>query len=508
LAGGGEVLPHVYRVTKYDPADRDERGSYVGPEPTVSDHGPVEAAYLQAVAAFAEDTGVTQLAIREPQLASPVGFGIEPAVESHGLAGLFPSDLTGFHDGARVSLDLALELVRAMLRDNGVWCRLEAEDVFTVHVGHDQYVYVGSARPCTSAVARTTSLGLFPERLDASPYDFEPDDPSHVQRPADADFWDRLWWIAAAHRATFLEETYAYNASRWHRVTRDNIEEVRSRLAPRALLAVWPDLLTDVDSAIASLPEEGLVEVVREEENGRIATVVVDETESEAVTSWISDGLAAAVVPLYVDARQPLCTAVLPDADGVLRARRQTEPTPGDRQWAFLRTLRKGQLVTGTVTDIASFGVTFVDIGGVTAMINLPELSSRPFDHPSDIVSVGEEITAEVLEVDMVRERVALSLRAGQEDPWLLLAQQIGRLVTGPVTKILPFGVFVRVENREDGFEGLVHTSELDEASRGAVQVGYALTVRIIDVDLTRRRIVLSQTQVSTAGTVGIEGDL
>ncbi|MFV5997467.1 hypothetical protein ACNPQM_35040 [Streptomyces sp. NPDC056231] len=155
-----------------------------------------------------------------------------------------------------------LELVRAMLRDSGAWCRLETEGAFAVHVGWDQYLYIGSNLPCEAALARTRSLGLFPERLDASPYEFAPDDPLRVQRPSDADFWARLHWTVSAHRATFLEETYAANASRWHRLTRDNIEAVRSQLTPRAHLAVWPDLLTDVDAAVASLPDEGLVEVI------------------------------------------------------------------------------------------------------------------------------------------------------------------------------------------------------------------------------------------------------
>lgn len=194
----------------------------------------------------------------------------------------------------------------------------------------------------------------------------------------------------------------------------------------------------------------------------------------------------------------PLCTAVLPDSDGVLRARRQTEPTPGDRDWAFLKTLRRGQVVTGTVTTIAGFGVTFVDIGGFTAMINIPELSWRPFNHPSDVVSVGQEVTAEVLDIDMAGERVPLSLRAVQEDPWPQVAQRIGHVVTGPVTRIVPFGVFVRVEDREDGFQGLVHTSELDESSGDVVEVGDALTVKIIEVDVARRRISLSHTQART----------
>jgi small subunit ribosomal protein S1 len=495
---GSDVLPYVYQVTKYDPADRDQHGHYAGAEPATSDHGSVEAAYLEAVAAFAEETGVDQLAIREPQIGGCAHLGLEPPVDGYGLAGLFPAGLTGFHDGALVPIAAGLELVRAMLRDNGAWCRLEAEGVFTVHVGWDQYLYVGSDRPCEAALARTRSLGLFPERLDASPYDFAPDDPQHVQRPADADFWARLSWAVSAHRATFLEETYAANASRWHRLTRDNIEAVRSRLTSRARLAVWPDLLTDVDAALASLPEEGLVEVLWEDEDGRITSAVVDETQFEAVASRVAGARAAGVVSLATDERHPLFTAVLPDSDGVLRARWQTEPTPSDRDWAFLKTLRRGQVVTGTVTTIADFGVTFVDIGGFTAMINIPELSWRPINHPSDVVGVGQEITAEILDVDMVGERVPLSLRAVQEDPWPQVAQRIGQVVTGPVTKIVPFGVFVRIEDREDGFQGLVHTNELDASSETDIEVGDALTVKIIEVDVPRRRIALSQTQART----------
>ncbi|MFC8286935.1 hypothetical protein [Streptomyces cyaneofuscatus] len=165
----------IHRVTKYDPAHRDEQGHHTGPEDTLSDHGEVEAAYLRAVAAFAEDSGVDRLTVREPQVPSLAHFGAEPPVDGFGLAGLFPSVRQGsrassgevspdqvpegFHDGAVVSLDVALELVRAMLRDNGAWCRLEVEDRFTVHVGWDQYLYIGSDRPCERASARTRSPG-------------------------------------------------------------------------------------------------------------------------------------------------------------------------------------------------------------------------------------------------------------------------------------------------------------------------------------------------------------
>ena len=280
---------------------------------------------------------------------------------------------------------------------------------------------------------------------------------------------------------------------------------MRSRLAPRARLAVWPDLLTDVAAAVASLPDEGLVEIIWEDADGRITSTVADETQFGAVISRITgDGAGAAgVVSLYADEQHPLFTAVLPDSDGVLRARWQTEPTPSDRDWAFLKTLRRGQVVTGTVTSIADFGVTFVDIGGFTAMINIPQLSWRPIDHPSDVVSVGDRITAEVLDVDMIRERVPLSLRALREDPWPQVAQRVGEVVTGPVPKIVPIGVFVRVEDRDDGFEGLVHTSELDASPGDVVEVGDAVTVKIVDVDPARRRISLSRVQALPSAAEG-----
>jgi small subunit ribosomal protein S1 len=476
---GGDVLPYVYRITASGSGRR-----------------PVEDAFLQAVAVFAHAAGADHVEIREPQMGGFDRLGAEPPVDGYGLAGLFPPDLAGFHDGAQVPVDVALELLRAMLRETGVWCRLEAEGVFAVHVGRDGRVYVGTHRDSEAASARARELGLSVERVEASPYDLAPD-PSQVQRPADDDFWAYVRWLAG--RSVVLEETYLGGATRWHRITYDNIGTVRARLAPRARLALWSDLLTDVDAALAALPDEGLAEVVREDEDGRIASTVADGTQREAVAAWMAGARAAAVVPVDIEQRHPLFTAVLPDSDGVLRARWRTEPTPRDRGWVVLKTLRLGQIVTGTVVVIASFGVTFVDIGGFTAMINIPELSWRSVEHPSDVVSVGQEITTEILDIDMFRERVSMSLRALQEDPWPQLATRMGQVVTGPVTRIESFGVFVRVEDRADGFVGLVPTAELEALDPGcsgdAVQVGDRLTVRIVEVDRVHRRITLSQTK-------------
>ncbi|MFD0023896.1 RNA-binding protein [Streptomyces sp. NPDC058382] len=316
----GDVLPYVYRVTKYDTADRDENGSYTGPLDTVSDHGRVEDAYLRAVEAFAAETGIDHLAVREPGVPSLANFGVERPSDDFGLNGLFPTGLAGFHDGATVTLAAGLELVRAMLRDRGAWCRLEAEAVFAVHVGWDQYLYIGSVRPCGEALARTRALGLFPERVGSSPYDIAADE-ENVQRPGDDDFWAELHRAVATRRAGILEETYIEGATRWHRLTGVNTETIRAGLAPRARLAAWPDLSPDVHTVLGGLPPEGLVECVWQDDEGRIHSAVADETEFSELTARVSQAERAALLPMYADERVPVLTAVMPDSDGVVRAR-------------------------------------------------------------------------------------------------------------------------------------------------------------------------------------------
>ncbi|NEA37979.1 S1 RNA-binding domain-containing protein [Streptomyces sp. SID11385] len=498
------MLPYVYRVTKYDPSDRDGHGHYTGAEDTVSDHGQVEGAYLQAIEAFAADTGIERLTVREPHLPVPfVNFGLEPPMDGFGLDGLFPTGLDGFHDGADVSVGTAMDLVRVMLRGGGAWCRLEVEDTFTVHVGWDQYMYIGSSRPCEAAVARTRALGLFPERIDASPYDFEAEDEG-PQRPADDEFWAQLRWSMAGTNARVLEEQSAYNLARWHRLTPDNIDTIRAGLAPRARLAIWPDLSSDIDAVLASLPAEGHVECVWQGRDGQMHSATADEDEFAELATRLSCASAAMILSMHADDRVPLLAAVLPDSDGVVRARWEIDPTPSTQQWAFLKTLHRGEIVTGRVTRIADFWVTFVDIGGFEAMINIPELSWRPFNHPSDVVAVGQEISAEILDVDVIRERVSLSLKALHEDPMPLLVELIGQTIVGRITKLVPFGVFVRIEQEENGFEGLVHNSELAEGRSDhqqlSVQVGDALPVKVLAIDPARRRITLSHRQAVSAG--------
>jgi hypothetical protein len=251
-----------------------------------------------------------------------INFGLEPIVDGYGLAGLFPPDLTGYHDGAEVSIPIGLELVRAMLRDNGAWCRLEVEGQFSVHVGYDQYVYVGSAAPCQRAVAFAHQRGLFVEPIKASPYATEfSDEADGERRPADAAWWARFCSLAADRGAVVLEEGFVLNAARWHQVTAADVEAVWARLAPRSRLVVWPDLSTDVDAVLAGLPPEGLVKLVWQDADGRIKNRLVDEEGYAELPALLAGARAAMIVPRKPDQWRPLLAGVLPDADGVLRAR-------------------------------------------------------------------------------------------------------------------------------------------------------------------------------------------
>src|SRR5213082_1711286 len=188
----------------------------------------------------------------------------------------------------------------------------------------------------------------------------------------------------------------------------------------------------------------------------------------------------------------------------VLSRRALLEQTQSEVRSEFLNQLQKGAIRKGVVSSIVNFGA-FVDLGGVDGLVHVSELSWKHIDHPSEVVTVGDEVTVEVLDVDMDRERVSLSLKATQEDHWQHFARthQIGQIVPGKVTKLVPFGAFVRVE---EGIEGLVHISELAERHveipEQVVQVGDEIFVKIIDIDLDRRRISLSLKQANE-GTIG-----
>jgi small subunit ribosomal protein S1 len=183
----------------------------------------------------------------------------------------------------------------------------------------------------------------------------------------------------------------------------------------------------------------------------------------------------------------------------VLSRRALLEESQSANRSTFLADLAKGQIRTGVVSSIVNFGA-FIDLGGVDGLVHVSELSWKHIEHASEVVEIGQEVTVEVLDIDNDRERVSLSLKATQEDPWQVFARthSIGQYAPGKVTKLVPFGAFVRVA---DGIEGLVHISELSskhiELAEQVVIVNQDVFVKVIDIDLERRRISLSLKQAN-----------
>ncbi len=191
----------------------------------------------------------------------------------------------------------------------------------------------------------------------------------------------------------------------------------------------------------------------------------------------------------------------------VLSRRAYLEENQKETRDNFLTNLKIGEVREGTVSSVVSFGA-FVDLGGMDGLIHVSELSWKHVDHPGAVVAVGDPVTVQVLDVDFSRERISLSLKATQQDPWAEFAEghAVGQLVYGRVTKLVQFGSFVQVG---DGIEGLVHISEMSahhvENPGDIVTPGEELWVKIIDLDLQRRRISLSIKQAAEGGELAAE---
>src|SRR5206468_6079018 len=163
--------------------------------------------------------------------------------------------------------------------------------------------------------------------------------------------------------------------------------------------------------------------------------------------------------------------------------------------------LQVGQRVKGHVRSIAPFGV-FVDLGGIDGLVHKSELSWNKVNNPEGGYRVGEEVEAEVIDINHERGRISLSIRRLQPDPWhsTVADFKVGDIIDGTVTKLVNFGAFVRVR---DGLEGLIHISELSNqrvAHPGdVVHEGQQLKLRIISLDSERHRLGLSLKQAEEA---------
>ncbi len=164
----------------------------------------------------------------------------------------------------------------------------------------------------------------------------------------------------------------------------------------------------------------------------------------------------------------------------------------------LLDSLEVGQRRRGKVTSITDFGV-FVDLGGVEGMVHVSELSWQRVEDPHQVVQVGDEVEVVVLEVNRRRERIALSIKQTQEDPWTRVGEKYreNQLVEGEVTRVTDIGAFVELE---PGVEGLLHASELigapDVTPQQVLKPGETILLKVLEVNPSRRRIRLSTRRV------------
>ena len=183
----------------------------------------------------------------------------------------------------------------------------------------------------------------------------------------------------------------------------------------------------------------------------------------------------------------------------VLSRRAHLEEAQAEERQGFLDNLAEGEVREGVVSSVVHFGA-FVDLGGMDGLVHVSELSWQHVNHPNELVNVGDKVKVKVLEVDLDRERISLSIRQTTEDPWDVFASEheVGDVVEGSVTKTVPFGAFVSVG---DGVEGLVHVSEIAmhrvESPELELSIGQKVQVKITEKDDERRRISLSIKQAA-----------
>jgi len=168
----------------------------------------------------------------------------------------------------------------------------------------------------------------------------------------------------------------------------------------------------------------------------------------------------------------------------------------------LLKKINIGDIFDGRVINLAKFGA-FVDIGGIEGLVHLSEISWKRINNPGDLLSVGDEVKVEVLTIDQDRERLALSLKRTQPDPWTIVEESYedGQLMEATVTKLAPYGAFARIHDDYE-LEGLIHISEISEDHiehpSDVLKVSQVVTVRIIRIDPEQRQLGLSIKQVAS----------
>ena len=182
----------------------------------------------------------------------------------------------------------------------------------------------------------------------------------------------------------------------------------------------------------------------------------------------------------------------------VLSRRAVVEASMGEERAKLLETLSEGAIVHGVVKNITEYGA-FVDLGGIDGLLHITDMAWRRVRHPSEVVQVGQELTAKVLKFDAEKNRVSLGIKQLGDDPWHGVARRYptGTRLFGKVTNIADYGAFVEIE---PGIEGLVHVSEMDWTNKNVapakvVTLGEEVEVMVLEIDEDKRRISLGMKQ-------------
>jgi small subunit ribosomal protein S1 len=182
----------------------------------------------------------------------------------------------------------------------------------------------------------------------------------------------------------------------------------------------------------------------------------------------------------------------------VVSRRAVLEASVGADREAVMENLKEGAIVKGVVKNITDYGA-FVDLGGIDGLLHITDLAWRRVKHPSEVLTVGDEIEAKILKFDQEKNRVSLGIKQMGDDPWNGLARRYpqGTRMFGKVTNLTDYGAFVEIEQ---GIEGLVHVSEMDWTNKNVhpskvVSLGDEVEVMILEIDEARRRISLGMKQ-------------
>jgi small subunit ribosomal protein S1 len=182
----------------------------------------------------------------------------------------------------------------------------------------------------------------------------------------------------------------------------------------------------------------------------------------------------------------------------VLSRRAVVEASMGEERAKLLETLSEGAIVNGVVKNITEYGA-FVDLGGIDGLLHITDMAWRRVRHPSEVVQVGQELTAKVLKFDAEKNRVSLGLKQLGDDPWHGVSRRYpnGTRLFGKITNIADYGAFVEIE---PGIEGLVHVSEMDWTNKNVapakvVTLGEEVEVMVLEIDEDKRRISLGMKQ-------------